>query len=178
MLFAPFSAFSSVWQTLQHCALVEDSSNDGDSFRVRVPEGTKHTFRIYLVDAPEVSFQHADRVRQQADYFGITPEQAIEVGIMAKQYTEERLNDGFVVVTRWHRVYGGSRKYGRILIDGEDLAELLVANGLARIHGMRIHGRTQEKMERLLELEEQAKADRMGAWGFSDPDGQAVAKRD
>lgn len=169
----PSPAFSSVWQTLQGCALVDHPSNDGDSFRVRIPSGEKHAFRIYLVDAPEVSLQHSDRVMEQADYFGITPEQAIEVGVMASAFTRELLDGEFVVVTRWNRVYGGSRKYGRILVDGEDLAELLVANGLARIHGMRIQGRTQEKQARLRDLEEQAKAERLGAWGLGDPVGQA-----
>ena len=50
---------------------------------------------------------------------------------------------------------------------GQDLGELLVANGLARIHGMGIRGKTWEEVERLKALEAQAKAEKRGAWGMA-----------
>ena len=44
---------------------------------------------------------------------------------------------------------------------------MLVANGLARIHGMGISGKTWEEVERLRMLEEQAHAAGKGAWGLA-----------
>ena len=60
-----------------------------------------------------------------------------------------------------------ARKYGIVSVGEKDLAELLVANGLARIHGMGIGGKTWEEVERLKALEAQAKAEKRGAWGMA-----------
>lgn len=78
------------------------------------------------------------------------------------------MKDGFSVRTRWQGVFSGqpnARKYGIVSVGGHDLAEMLVANGLARIHGMGIGGKTQEEVERLKVLEKQAKAEGNGTWG-------------
>lgn len=161
------------WERLERCVLVEHPSNDGDSFQVLTPTGQEWTFRVYYVDAPETDFRHFNRVVDQAEYFGISPDQAIEVGHMARDFILELMADGFDVETRWHRVYGGSRRYARVLIDGEDLADLLVANGLARIFGMRIHGQAQETLARLRQLEEEARTQGLGAWGMAHTDDRA-----
>ena len=40
------------WTIYEHCRLITNPSNDGDSFHVRV--GRNHyIFRLYFVDAPE-----------------------------------------------------------------------------------------------------------------------------
>lgn len=81
----------------------------------------------------------------------------------------DTLKDGFIVRTRWQGVYGGervTRKYGIVSVGDQDLAELLVANGLARIHGMGIGGRTREEVERLKGLEAMAREEGLGAWGL------------
>lgn len=156
------------WQILEDCEWVECPNNDGDSFKVQW-NGGELTIRLYFTDTPEISLSYGDRIRAQADYFGITPEQAVKVGRMARDFTREVLQDGFSVRTRWQGVFGGQRalhKYGIVLVDGSDLAELLVANGLARIHGMGIRGQTWEEVKRLRELEAEAKAGRKGAWGI------------
>ena len=46
------------------------------------------------------------------------------------------------------------------------MAETLVANGLARIHGMGIGGKTWDEVERLKSLEASARAAGKGAWGI------------
>ena len=72
--------------------------------------------------------------------------------------------------TRWQGVFSGqkgARKYGIVSVGGEDLAELLVANRRARIHGMGIGGNTWEEVERLKALEAQTKAEKRGAWGMA-----------
>ena len=58
-----------------------------------------------------------------------------------------------------------TRKYGIVTAGGNDLAEALVANGLARIHGMGIGGQTWDEVERLRALETRAKSAGKGAWG-------------
>jgi endonuclease YncB( thermonuclease family) len=165
---APPAHATKPWQTLDGCRLVEHGANDGDSFRVRWND-EEFTFRIYFADTPEVYARQRDRVSAQADYFGITVEQAVEVGRLARQFTQNALQNGFSVRTRWQGVYGGDRvvrKYGTVTVNGQDLAELLVANGLARIHGVGIGGETREEVARLRALEAKAKAAGRGAWGM------------
>ncbi|MGD9782392.1 MAG: thermonuclease family protein [Kiritimatiellia bacterium] len=156
------------WQTLANCRLVESRTNDGDSFRVRW-NGGEWTVRLYFADTPEADTRFRDRTRAQAEYFGITEGQAVEVGKTAKAFTRDALKGGFSVRTRWQGVFGNkgaTRKYGIVSVKGQDLAELLVANGLARIHGMGIGGKTWEEVERLKALEAKAKAAKRGAWGL------------
>lgn len=156
------------WQTLEGCQLVENWRNDGDSFRVHW-NGGELILRLYFADTPEADYRYRDRLEAQAAYFGITEDQAVEVGKMAKEFTRSVLKDGFSVRTRWQGVFGGertARKYGIVSVPEGDLAELLVANGLARIHGMGIGGKTWEEVERLKALESQAKAEKRGAWGL------------
>ena len=156
------------WQTLEACRLVESWQNDGDSFKVHW-NGGDLTIRLYFADTPESDYRFKDRTRAQADYFGISEEQAVEVGKMAKEFTKNALKGGFSVRTRWQGVFSGqkgARKYGIVSVGDKDLAEMLVANGLARIHGMGISGKTWEEVERLKGLEAKAKAEGKGAWGL------------
>ena len=168
-LFTPSASEASrPWQTLEACQLVESMINDGDSFRVHW-NGGELTVRLYFADTPEADYRFRDRTKAQADYFGISEEQAVEVGKMASKFTQEALKDGFSVRTRWQGVFSGqtnSRKYGIVSVGEQDLAEMLVANGLARIHGMGIGGQTWEEVERLKGLEAEAKAEGRGAWGL------------
>ena len=71
------------WQTLEACRLVEHWANDGDSFKVHWNDG-ELTVRLYFADTPESDYRFMDRTRAQAAYFGITEEQAVEVGKQAK----------------------------------------------------------------------------------------------
>lgn len=173
LLMLPLSALAvKPWEVLEGCHLVACRNNDGDSFRVSWGEA-EMTVRIYFADTPEISLGYWDRIQAQADYFGITPEQVVEVGKMAREFTQKILSDGFEVQTRWQGVFGGAhaaRQYGIVMVAGNDLADLLVANGLARIHGTGIGGKTWEKVERLRKLEAESKAAGRGAWGLSADD--------
>ena len=103
------------------------------------------------------------------DFRVISHGEAVEVGKMAKAFTRDALGGGFSVRTRWQGGFSGQpnfRKYGIVRVGGQDLTELLVANGLARIHGMGIGGKTWEEVDRLNALEAQAKAEGRGAWGL------------
>ena len=64
------------WVTMENCTLVTNASNDGDSFHVRVKR-KEYIFRLYFVDSPETDATLADRLDEQAKYFGITVAQAL-----------------------------------------------------------------------------------------------------
>ena len=114
-----------------------DQWTDGDSFRVRLPDGRLETFRLYFVDTTE-SRSRGKRSDEQAAYYGITRHQAIALGEQAKAFTARALAKPFTVYTRWRLVFGGSRFLAVVhTSDGQDLAELLVRAGLARIYGTR-----------------------------------------
>lgn len=74
------------WQKMDGCQMIANPANDGDSFHVDY-NGKEYIFRLYFVDTCEVSTRFPDRLKDQAEYFGISPEQAIELGKQAKEFT-------------------------------------------------------------------------------------------
>ena len=127
-------------------------------------------FRLYFVDTPEEERVYADRMAEQAAYFGISSNVAAEVGHEASEFTKRALAKPFTIQTRWRLALGRStlpRYYAVVLTaDGHDLNELLVSAGLARIYGTRTslpNGRdSRAYLARLHKLEMQAKAARHG----------------
>src|SRR5438876_6635165 len=97
----------SPWVTLQGGHYLIKRPNDGDSFHVSV-EGHEYIFRLYFVDAPETSAEFRDRVEEQAKYFGVTVDQVLEVGELAKQFTREKLTEPFLVRTCWEDAGGAA----------------------------------------------------------------------
>jgi endonuclease YncB( thermonuclease family) len=134
-------------------------------------------FCLYFVDTPEEERVYADRIAEQAAYFGITPDAAIQIGREASEFTKQALTKPFTIYTLWRRALGRSAiwRYYAIVVtaNGRDLNELLVSAGLARIYGTRTplpDGRdSRTYLAHLRELETQAKAARRGAWGKSQP---------
>ena len=159
------------WVVLKECRLVRSESLDADSFHVKAA-GKEYIFRLYFVDAPETDMSIADRVREQAQYFQLTPEQTITLGEYAKRFTKEKLAQPFTVRTCMQDAMGRSRMqrfYAFVETSEGDLAELLVANGLARVfgaaaqpEGLRSPERQWDKLNR---LEREAKVAKVGAWG-------------
>lgn len=159
------------WTVLKDCRLLRNESADADSFHVNA-QGKEYIFRLYFVDAPETDMSFADRVGEQAKYFGLTPEQTITLGEHAKRFTREKLGQPFTVRTCMQDAMGRSkmdRYYAFVETKEGDLAELLVSNGLARLHGaaarpvgLRSPERMWDKLER---LEREAKQLKVGAWG-------------
>lgn len=161
--------------------LTDNPANDGDSFLVDM-EGKRIHLRLYFVDCPEtfMSFKSdVRRVREQTRYFGLSEaKRTIHFGTEAKTFVKNILAQPFTVHTAFANALGRSSKgrvYGFITTaEGDDLAALLVKNGLARTHGV---GRKtpkgvlrSEMVERLRDLEDSAKLKRMGIWSESDPD--------
>ena len=163
------SAATREWATLTNCVLVQNPANDGDSFHVMY-EGKEYVFRLYFVDCPEEDDRYSDRVAAQAAYFGVNEKQAHALAEQAAAFTRAQLSKPFTITTRWQDALGNSklgRQYGVISVGGQDLGELLVANGLARIHGVSVGGIGKERVDRLKALEAQAKAQRRGAWSLA-----------
>ncbi len=158
---------------LKDCRLIPNPANDGDSFHVSAGE-KEYIFRLYLVDAPETGEMTPARLVEQAKYFAITVPQAIEVGQAAKEFTREKLSQPFIAFTHMSDALGQSRLerfYAFVQTKEGDLGEQLVRNGLARIYGYKAAppGLTNSRveLEKLQQLENAAKQEKIGAWGAS-----------
>ncbi len=177
------AATSERYEVFHDCTLADDRGNDGDSFRVKVPGRRSEIIRLYFVDAPESAFKsygggrnNYKRIAQQAaDLGGITPQQAVEIGNQAKTYALALLAAApFTLHTEWDDPFGDRRYHAfvELTYNGEKrfLHELLVGNGLARIHtkGAPLPDGTplREQKDRLLNLQRTAKSKEIGAWGL------------
>ncbi len=161
------------FQRLDGCIYKPQRWNDGDSFHVVLPNSEEVIFRLFFVDAPEEERVYKDRIAEQAAYFGISSDAAVEVGREASEFTKQALARPFSVWIRWRRALGRSAlwRYYAIVVtaDGRDLNEILVENGLARIYGARTplpDGRdSRVYLAHLNQLETEAKVAKRGAWG-------------
>ena len=88
------------FERLDGCVLEPDKWTDGDSFRVRLPNGRLETFPLYFVDTTE-SRSRGKRSDEQAAYFGLTRAGAIKLGEEAKAFTAAALQKPFTIQTRW-----------------------------------------------------------------------------
>ena len=161
------------WITLDNCQLIPNKANDGDSFHVRAND-TEYLVRLYFVDAPETAGISAARLIEQAEYFGVSVPQVIEIGLDAKKFVDAKLSEPFTVVTRLAGGLGRSkvqRIYGFVRTKEGDLGEQLIANGLARIHGTTAAtpgGSTSaDEREKLAQLENETKRRQVGGWSIS-----------
>ena len=162
------------WITLTGCRLMAEETRDGDSFHVMTSDNRQFIFRLYFVDAPETDTSVKDRVREQAQHFGVSQEEILKSSQTAKKFTTEWLKYPFTVTTRWQSAGGRSRLpryFGQINVGGRDLGELLVSNGWARAKGtVAIFpgiARAKDHMEKLQKLEVDAKEKRRGLWARS-----------
>ena len=164
---------SKQWIVLNNCRLIANPANDGDSFHASA--GAKeYIFRLYMVDAPETDEMTPGRLVEQANYFGISVPQAIEVGRAATEFTREKLSEPFIVFTNMSDAMGQSRLerfYAYVQTKDGDLGGQLVRNGLARIYGFKAAPpglrNLRVEMEKLQQLENAAKQEKIGAWGVS-----------
>jgi DNA uptake protein ComE-like DNA-binding protein len=158
---------------LKDCRLIPNPANDGDSFHVSAGE-KEYLFRLYFVDAPETDEMTPRRLVDQGKYFEITVPQAIEVGRSAKEFVREKLSAPFAVFTHMSDAMGQSRLerfYAFVQTKDGDLGEQLVRNGLARSYGFKTAppGLTSSRIEveKLQQFEDEAKRDKIGAWGVN-----------
>lgn len=161
------------WEELAQCRYVSNKYNDGDSFRVNCG-GREFRFRFYFVDAPETGLTNGAQVDDQRAYFRVTFEDVVSAGEKANARVREILQEPFSVSTRWAVAGGRSaepRYYGLIDVGGKRLIEVLLAEGLVRTKGIFVNLPTGEKskayVEKLRDLERQAKDQKRGAWEHS-----------
>lgn len=160
------------WEKLENCKYLDNRANDGDSFHVECDR--EYLFRLYFIDTPESEDSLPERIKEQASYFNISPEDSLKIGKEAANFTKKTLSQkNLTVWTKWADALGRSkmkRYYAFFYIDGEDYNELLIKNGLARIHGARTnlsYGKASKKyISELKVLEEKAKKEKIGAWGL------------
>lgn len=159
------------WLTLNGCRFMQEEYRDGDSFHLMTGDNRQFIFRLYFVDAPETDLSIKDRVKEQAEYFGVSQEEIIKAGESAKKFAAEWLKRGCNVTTRWQNAQGRSRLpryYAQINVGGKDLGELLVSYGWARAKGtvaILPDGKpAKEHMAKLQKLEAEAKEKRLGIW--------------
>ena len=159
------------WIVLNGCRLLPAEHRDGDSFHVMTGDQRQFIFRLYFTDAPETDLSIKDRVREQAEYFGVSPEEVIKAGGAARKFSAEWLKRGCTVTTRWQNAQGRSRLpryYAQIDVGGRDLGEVLVSYGWARAKGTLAilpEGKpAKEHMVMLQKLEAEAKEKGRGIW--------------
>jgi len=175
-------------RVIEGCTLVPVDWADGDSFRVRLPDGEEITVRLYGADCLEHRISDetdARRLRSQRRYFGITragsdAEAAIdfakELGRRGTEETRAFLARPFTLHTAFADARGDAR-FERVYAfvhdaEGRDLAAHLVAKGLARAFGVSRRTPAGESAddyrETLRDLELQAAAAGAGIWAHTD----------
>jgi competence ComEA-like helix-hairpin-helix protein len=179
------------------CTLVPADWADGDSFRVRTPDGGQHTIRLYGADCLETRASDATdarRLRAQRRYFGISGyggsaeasiSAAKQLGLLAADRRAELLEKPFTLHTAFADARGDGR-FRRIYAfvtthDGKDLAAVLVREGLARAFGVYRETpdgrRADDYREELDDLELLAARKGRGAWQLTDWDALPAERR-
>jgi len=175
-------------ESIGDCRLMPANWADGDSFRVRFPDGREETLRLYGADCIEWHVNDDSdgrRLRTQRRYFGIAYVPTEASILLAKSFgeaaaarTRELLERPFTVHTSFADGRGDprfSRIYGFVTTGGgDDLASVLVREGLARAFGVYRAApdgaSSQEYRERLKDLELTAASARRGVWAKTDWD--------
>ena len=178
---APLLPSAAELETVEDAVLMEADMNDGDSFRVRAGDRELH-LRLYFVDCPETDFGSAaelERIRDQQHHFGLEdPHDVVRFGERAADYVKTDLAEPFSVHTSYAWAPGrsaGGRYYAFVEThDGRDLGHLLVAAGLARVHGKTRpapDGRSSRQvLEELDDLRTLAMLKRTGIWEATNPE--------
>lgn len=170
---------SGTYETFNGCRWIDHRQNDGDSFRVKLPDGRVEQFRLYYVDAPESDFRtygggrsNHKRIHEQAMEFGITDAEAVKIGKKGKELVHDLLSKGtFTIYTVWDDPFGDHRYHAFVApSSGPMIHELLVRKGLVRIHTKSADlpdGTSMREWSRELKrIENEAKRDRQGGWGL------------
>jgi endonuclease YncB( thermonuclease family) len=169
------SAQPAEWERLDRCFFDRKNFADGDSFHVK-HLGKSHIFRLYWVDTPEPkSMGLTDRTTVQAKYFDILKRDLYLVADEASLFAANALRQPFTVWTKWEDARGQSREpryYAVVQLgNGEDMAEALVKNGLARIFGQQSDHPDGRKNAQVIadlkKLEQDAKKNQVGGWKYT-----------
>ena len=157
-------------QRLEGVTYVEDPANTGSAFKVSVA-GQELNLRLYYGDAPPVDGSDREALAAAADYFGGTSGEILETGKSARDFTAGLLTGRSFRVTVWGQKDDEGRTYAMVLIPGiGSLQKALVTRGLVSLTGLTLDpGMLSGEEYRdgvLKSLEEEAKAERRGAWSL------------
>lgn len=127
------------YQIITDTALLDDPANDGDTFLVKTPEGTRR-FSLYYADAVETDGGQPESSREMAATFGFDSEEPLRsLGVEARDFSLNLLKSmPFYVVTRWEEAQEENSFYAFIYLKDPDkgridLSQWLVRYGLAMI---------------------------------------------
>lgn len=180
--FAELHKFSNV-------RLLDRPDNLADSFWVEFDGGVHH-LRLYYVDSPKAGAGNESeirRLREQAGYWRLGELTCLIAGAEESNHIMHlALQDSFRLYTAFAQAPGRADEnkiYAFVTTAaGDDLATLLVGQGLARTRGV---GRMTpdglpraEMIARLRDFELMAAVGEIGLWGASDPDFIAALRRD
>jgi endonuclease YncB( thermonuclease family) len=171
------------WEVLTGCELIETPTNAAHFFRVK-RDSKPMVFRLYFVEAPELTDPDEDAVAEQARYFGWPatwePEEcadrSVRLGQQAWQEVEKLLKGRpFMVLTKFELRRDTHHFYALVVIEDAEgrrrtLQEWLVERGYATITRpelgwLPIRTSSAEFLERLEGLEHSAQRERRGGWG-------------
>ncbi|MFA7256631.1 MAG: hypothetical protein WC047_03550 [Kiritimatiellales bacterium] len=181
LLFAAAFTAQAEWTMLKNCKLVENQSNDGDSFVVQCSTPYRgeiqNRFRLYFVDTAETDANSdfkRDRLKEQAAYWGgDNPDFALQIGLRAEQSVKKWLRGGFTVYTQGEYApsMGAPRYYAMVRVNDRWLDEMLVEEGLARIYGddteLPEGVSADSHLRRLYELERAARTAGLNGWRYA-----------
>ena len=163
------------WVTLQNCHYLVKGITTAIAFTlVSAARNTFFGFILWMRRRPAPSFAIASTNRQRITR--VTPEQAVQVGELAKTYTREKLTQPFLVRTCWQDAMGRSRLqrfYAIVQTNNGDLGEQLIEKTVrpgSRCEckpwkGSRRPGANGKKLTRSNEKQNRKK---VGGWGVKD----------
>ena len=139
---APARPVSPRFLAFSNAVFVESRANEADTMRLRLGD-EENVFVLYFVDALEATGNSPQRIAEQARWFGgVSQQTVVDYGVEAAGYVAELLKTKpFSLLTRWEGVPNSTRYYAMIVVESEPgnrvyLADLLLAKGYARIHGV------------------------------------------
>jgi len=170
------------WEVLTGCRLVETPTNAAHHFRVQ--RDKPMVFRLYFVEAPEVTDPDEDEVAEQVRYFGWpakweageASDRLSVLGQEAWQAVEALLSERpFVILTKFELRRETHHFYALVVFEDVDgkrrtLQEWLVERGYAVITRpalgwLPIQVSTEQFIERMEGLEHVAQREKRGGWG-------------
>ncbi|GAA5482795.1 hypothetical protein [Haloferula sargassicola] len=131
------------YERFDGCQWVDHRQNDGDSFRLRLPDGRVEQFRLYFVDTPESAFRqygggrnNHQRIHEQALEMRVSDKEVVEIGQDAKHRVEAMLKGKpLTIYTEWDDPFGDRRFHAFVEMPGGGwLHEWLAREGLVRVH--------------------------------------------
>ncbi|MBI9020998.1 MAG: hypothetical protein JEZ10_07070 [Verrucomicrobia bacterium] len=172
------------WTVLEKCKLVENQSNDADSFVVECATPyrgeSRNRYRLYFVDAAETDSNSdfkKERLKEQAAYWeNGDPDFAVRMGMRADLTVKKWMRSGFTVYTqgKYAPSLGAPRYYALIRINGRWLDEMLAEDGLVRIYGdgtdLPDGTSAEAHWRKLHELERAARSESRNGWRAASED--------